>query len=607
MNTNTGKISVTELDFDFIKQNLITYLQSQEEFTDYNFEGSSMNVLMDILSSNTHMNAYMANMMANEMFLDSGSIRQSIVSKAKEIGYTPRSARSSIAPVNIYINNVAGSPQQITMNAGTIFDTSFKYTFASKEDYTLYPSKNDPTIYEALDVKLYDGNYIEFHYTVNLSDHDQQFIIPSKDVDMSTLRVFVQPDKTSSQITEYFINDDINRLKPDSKIFFTHETPEGFFEVTFGDGILGEKNINENYITLTYIISRGKEEANNIVKFTPIVDISGYGSIVVETIEPSYGGSENESIKDIKFLAPKMYQSQKRAVTIQDYETFIIHDYPWIDTINSWGGEYNDPPIYGKVFFAIKPKHTEFVSPKLKESIIKDLVKKYNVITIVPEIIDPDYIYISINTKVFYVRSNTILSESVMENMVSSTIYEYFNNTTEKFKMDFRFSPMTSRIDSTDKSFDSSLSDITIHKRIYPIVNLAQTFNIKFNNALEKKSIESSYFNIEDSVFKGATIESVIVDNGKGNMQLIYVNTGVVINDDIGTVDYDKGIVSITVFPYNLPPDTQDIRIYATPKSKNIISGYNQIILPDKSSVNHDVNRKQGVFVSMDDIELKKG
>lgn len=606
MATNTSKIQVTELDFDYIKQELITYLQSQDEFSDYNFEGAAMNVLMDVLSYNTHMNSYMANMMANEMFLDSSSIRHSTVSKAKEVGYTPRSVRSSTALVKISISTLT-SPPEIVMDAGTIFDTSSKYTFATKEDYTLYPSLNDATLYEVEDVVVYDGNYVEFHYKVNMSDPDQRFVIPSDNVDMSTIRVFIQPDKDSTDINEYFINDDINRLKPDSLVFFTHETAQGFFEVTFGDGILGKELINGNYITLTYIVAKGKEDANYNDNFIPIVSIDGYGSYEVDTIEPSFGGAEKESLEDIKFLAPKMYQSQRRAVTIDDYETFLLHDYPWIDTINSWGGENNNPPIYGKVFFAIKPKHTEFLSNKLKETIKEDLIKKYNVVTIVPEIINPDYIYVNIESLVFYIPSKTILSESRMISMINDTIYKYFSDTTEKFKMDYRFSPMATRIDETDKSFVSSLGNVMIHKRVYPLTNISQTFDLKFNNPLTPFSIESSYFNVEDKVNVGVLFESVVKDNGKGKMILMHVATGIVLNSDIGNVNYDTGDVSITIFPYNLPADTLDVRVYALPRYKNIESGYNQIIVPDDSAVNYDINRKQGVVVKMSTDEIKKG
>lgn len=603
MATNTSTISVSELDFDYIKQELITYLQSQDEFTDYNFEGSSLNVLMDILAYNTHMNAYMANMLANEMFLDSASIRQSVVSKAKEIGYTPRSVRSSKAIIDIDIKNVTGSPQEIIMDAGVIFDTNHKYTFATKQEYTLYPNESVPTTYEVQGVEIYDGNYVTFSYTANTSDSDQRFIIPSINVDMSTLRVFVKPDSGSSEITEYAINDDLTRLKPDSCTFFIHETPEGYYEVTFGDGILGKNIINGNYITLTYIIAVGKEEANYVNTFVPLVSIGGYGSYDVTTAEPSYGGSEKESIKDIKFLAPKMFQSQRRAVTIEDYETFLLHDYPWIETINSWGGEKNDPPIYGKVFFAIKPKHTEFLSNKLKEEIKTDLIKEYNVITIIPEIVDPDYIYIGVDTDVFYNRAQTTSDKSLLESNTKSTIYDYFSDTTEKFKMDFKFSPMATAIDDTDKSFDSSLSSITIHKRVYPIINISQTFNVKFNNPVLPNSIQTSYFNISDTENEEIQYEVGIMDDGNGKMVLKQVSSGIVLDNDIGTVNYDTGEISITIFPYSLPLDTLDVRVYATPKYKNIVSGYNQIIVPDDSAINVDVNRMQGVTVTMNIID----
>lgn len=607
MASNTSKINVTQLDFDYIKQSLIEYLQSQDEFTDYNFEGSAMNILMDLLAYNTHMNSYMANMMANEMFLDSASIRDSVVSKAKEIGYTPRSVRSSKAVVDVEIQNVLGAPQYIEMEAGTTFDTSSKYTFATKELYSLLPVEGDPTTYKASDVALFDGNYVEFHYTVDTSDYDQRFMIPSINADMGTLRVFVQPNDQSSDIEEYFLNDDLNILTPDSKIFFSAESPEGMWEVTFGDGILGAEVINGNYITFTYIVAVGKEEANYVNSFIPLVAIGGYGSYNIIVVEPSFGGDEKESIQSIKFLAPKMFQSQKRAVTTQDYETFLLHDYPWIETINSWGGEYNNPPIYGKVFFAIKPKHTEFLSNRLKEEVKETIIKEYNVVTIVPEIVDPDYIYINVESDVFYIRSQTTNDESYLGAQTSDVIYQYFSDTTEKFKMDYRFSPMTALIDDTDKSFDSSLTDIAMHKRIYPVVNTSQTFEMKFNNPLVPGSIESTYFNIEDQVRPGVLYETVIEDDGNGKMRSMHVSTGIVLDSDVGTVDYDTGDISVTLFPYNLPADTLDIRFYVTPLNKNIVSGYNQIIVPDTSAINSDLNRRQGVTVVMNVVDTEKG
>ncbi len=600
MATNTSKISVSELDFDLIKQELITYMRSQEEFSDYNFEGSSLNVLMDVLSYNTHMNAYMANMLGNEMFLDSASIRQSVVSKAKEIGYTPRSVRSSTALIDVTINNVTGSPLQITMDAGTIFDTSSKYTFVTKEDYILFPSEAEPTTYEIKDATVYDGNFVSFHYNVDVSDPDQQFMVPSVDADMSTLRVFIQPDNTSSQIEEYFINNDLNALTPDSKVFFTHETPEGYFEVTFGDGILGKDVINGNYITLTYIVAKGKEEANYIGTFIPIVSISGYGSYDVSTVEVSFGGAEKESIKDIKFLAPRMYQSQRRAVTVEDYETFLLHEYPWIDTINAWSGTDNEPPIYGKVFFSIKPKHTEFVSDKLKLEIINDLIKNYNVVTIIPEIVDPEYLYVNVDSNVFYYDHMTTLSGTELVNNVVDNIEQYFADTTEKFKMNFFFSPMTTIIDATDSSFSSSLSEVTIQKRLYLTVNTSQTFTIRFGNAIKAGTITSSMINPETYSDNEEFNDLVLMDDGLGTIKLVKFDTGIVVDSNIGSVDYETGVMTATIFIYNLPQDTLDLRIYATPESKNVDSIFNQIIIYDDSSANYKYNRRQGITVTLD-------
>jgi hypothetical protein len=603
MTTKKSSTPVTELDFDYIKQDLINYLKGQEEFSDYNFEGAAMNILMDILAYNTHMNSFMANMMANEMFLDSASIRQSVVSKAKEIGYIPRSCRSSKAIVNISLNTNT-APQEIVMQAGISFDSKGGYTFSTMEDYILYPTPEDSTVYKVENVEIYDGNYMEYHYEVEGENTDQQFIIPAETVDISTLRVFVQPNKTSTEIEEYYPNDDLNRLDPNTAVYFVHEHPEGYYVVTFGDGIIGKKVINGNYITLSYIISVGREDANYNSVFIPIEDIDDhYNSYFIETIEPAFGGGEKETIEEIKMLAPRMYQSQRRAVTIQDYETFLLHDYPWIDTINSWGGEDNNPPIYGKVFFAIKPKHTEFISNRLKGEIVQDLIKKYNVVTIVPEIVDPDYLYIIINSVVFFAKTRTVSDENFLQQKTVNTIYDYFDRTTERFKLNFKFSPMVAAIDTTDPCFDSSLTNILIEKRIYPIISSLQTFDVKFNNPIIEGSIETTIFNTEDSNISGIIYDSLIKDDGKGKLYLYCPQEDMIIDSDVGNVNYETGDISITVFPYALPVDTMDIRIYATPKHKNIVSGYNQIIVPDESPENQSINRKQGVTVIMKAIE----
>ena len=598
MVSNTSAINPCSLDFDYIKQSIIDYLSSQSEFSDYDFSGAGLNVLMDILSYNTSQNSFMANMTANEMFLDSSLIRTSAVSHAKSVGYMPRSSRSAMAYLNISIPGVSGSPPFIVMPSGTTFDTSPGYTFSTNTDISFYPSTTDATVYIASEIVIYDGNYSKFSYTVDSSNLGQHFLIPAVDVDITTLRVFVQPSSTSSQIDEYFINDNITTLNNQSLVYFVNETPEGYFEITFGDGTIGASLINGNYITFTYIIAVGKENANLISSFSPVMRISGYTGYTITVLEPSFGGAEKESIDDIKFNAPKIYQSQFRAVNINDYETFITAKYPWIDSINSWGGENNVPPMYGKVFFSIKPKHTTVLSNRLKTIIVNDVISTCNVVTIVPEIIDPDYIYINLVTSVYYNKPKTILSSTQLTNEVNTTITNYFANTTQKFKMNFKYSPMVTQIDSSDPSVDSSLTLVTLHKRIYPIVNLNQTFAVNFNNAINPGSVVSSYYSIQDSS-SGVQYPVVLEDDGIGNIRLVKVSTNVVLNAKVGTVNYSTGTVTFTIFPYNLPPDTLDIRVYATPNINNIVSGYNQIILVDDSALNVSVNRQQGVVVNM--------
>lgn len=224
-----------------------------------------------------------------------------------------------------------------------------------------------------------------------------------------------------------------------------------------------------------------------------------------------------------------------------------------------------------------------------------------------PEIVDPDYIYVNVDTNAYYVRSQTTKDESLLASMVSDTIFQYFADTTEKFKMDYRFSPMATLIDDTEKSIDSSLTDIEMHKRIYPIVNSSQTFELKYNNAIEPSTFESTYFNIEDQIRPGVLYETVIQDDGEGKLRSVHVSTGVTLDSDVGTIDYATGDVSVTLFPYNLPSDTLDIRFYCVPVSKNIVSGYNQIIVPDDSAVNSDLNRSQGVLVTMNVVDTEKG
>ena len=601
---------VTELDFDLIKDDLKEYMRSQPEFSDFDFEGAGLNIMLDILAKNTHLNAYMANMLANEMFLDSGEVRQSVVSKAKELGYTPRSVRSSEAVVDVTLANVqnvtpegggaAEPPAYVEMEAGTQFSGTGGMIFSTYEPILLYPTGTIGQ-YKVEDISIYDGRFVEFQYVVDFGAPDQKFTIQSENADTTTLTVAVKPTEASSDKVIYELNEDINVLNSESTVYFLHETAEGNFEVTFGDGIIGKALENGNVVLLGYIIAENKADANGIESFQPVQQINGQGGsdIDISSKVKSYNGAEKEGIAEIKFNSTRFFQSQKRAVTTNDYETFVTREYPFIESINTWGGEYNDPPQYGKVFIAIKPRHTEFLSPTLKETIKTDLIEKFNVVTVIPELVDPDYLYVGVSTSAYYIKSKTVKTEAQLIGELTQVIYNYFLDTTRKFKMDFLFSPMTQAVDATDKSINSSLSDITLHKRVFPILNLTQTFSMKFNNALQPGTLFSTFYNTENEEVAGATIKTGIKDDGNGVLYTFNTITGNVIKSDVGTVDYTTGEISFTIHTYGLPPDTEDLRMYATPVLENITPGNNQIIVPDTSAENGDYMRLQGISVKM--------
>lgn len=589
---NTSQITVTELDFDTIKQALINYFKADPTFQDYEFEGSSLNILLDILAYNTHMNAVMANMSANEMFIDSAQLRQSIVSIAKALAYTPRSMTTAQASIDLVFSGVTGSPPYITVIPGTRFSTAAGYPFSTNEQYLAYP---DYTLgsghYAVRDVTIYEGLRNEFIYTVNTSDVDQKFIVPSLSADISSLVVTVT---SNNVVTSYSLNENITLLDNDSTVYFLHENPDGFFEVTFGDGILGKKPINGSIVTLSYIISKAGEEANNIDTFTAYQLIDGYSSYTITTKIKAFGAAPKESQESIQFRAPKLYKAQNRAVTTADYENFMLREYPFIESIAVWGGEHNDPPTYGKVFLAIKPSHTEFLSANLKAKIKDELIKKYNVVTVTPEIIDPQYLYLTLDVSNIFKKENSLYSEAEISTLVKSNIINFSTEYLQKFNKPFYYSSLLNLITSSEVNIVSSLVNILLMMKIYPTVGSNARYEIKFNNELMPGTVYSTYYN---SGISGSTAKQVILDNGSGKLYTKNIITNDIVFPDIGTVDYVNGVLDFTFLPYALPSDTLDVRFYAEPKDKNVFAGNNQILVIDNSNASQDHNRKQGITI----------
>lgn len=594
MASNKSEISVTELDFDLIKGKLIDYFKADPTFQDYEFEGSALNIILDILSYNTHMNAVMANMAANEMFIDSAQLRSSVVSLAKAIGYTPRSKRTATAEIDIYFPYVSGFPAYITIDAGTRFVTPNGMIFSTKEQLLAYPKVDGLTgEYLIEEVDIYEGVYNSFKYTVDNSI-SQNFVVPSNDADITSLKV---RNISGNIVTEYTKNDNITLVGSTSNVFFLHERADGRFEVTFGDGIIGKKPISGSTLELSYIISKHGEEANNSSVFQKTQSIDGVSNYTISTRVVAYGAADPESIDSIRDKAPKMYKAQSRAVTTTDYENFMLAEYPWIESMSIWGGEYNEPPHYGKVFIAIKPKHTEILSNSLKESIKTNLINKYNVVTVIPEIVSPDYLYILVNTAVEYNVGITTLTANEIASLVNGSISQYFIDTTQLFNRPLYYSKLSSAIDASAVPISNSITSLKMMKRISPEIGVLETREMKFSNPIVPGSLYTSYYNLLGT--SGATSKQIILDDGLGNLYSKNMLTGEIVFQNVGSINYETGAISHTITVYDLPPDTLDLRFYCTPSKLNITPGYNQIILLDNSPAIVDYGRAQGVTIKV--------
>ena len=456
MATTEKRISVSELDFDGIKENLKTFLKNQNEFTDYDFEGSGMNILLDVLAYNTHYSAMNVNLAANEMFIDSASLRSSVVSHAKSLGYLPRSARASIATVDITINDTNVTTASIPR--GTKFTTTIdnpNYNFFTISDLTQSRASNVLTF---TGVDLYEGDLITTRYTVDNSNIDNKYIIPSADVDTTTLKVTVQNSTTDSTQTVYNLNEDITQITGSSNVYFLQEVDNGQYEVYFGDGVLGKSLTDGNIVLLEYIVTN-KVEGNGASTFTPPASLSGSSDNSVLTISSATGGSEKESINSIKFKAPLDYASQGRAVTINDYKVFVPNVFPDTDSVQVWGGEDNDPPTYGKVFISILTKDGNDLTNSQKAN-INEALKQYNVGSIRTEITNPETIFIRLTVNFDYNSTITSKSAADLEAAVNATINDYNNDNLKQFNGNFRYSELLTLIDNTDPSILSNITTV---------------------------------------------------------------------------------------------------------------------------------------------------
>ena len=599
------KLEITDLEFDTIKDNLKSFLKAQTQFQDYDFEGSGMSVLVDLLAYNTHYMGYYANMLGNEMFLDSSSLRESIVSHAKHLNVMPTSKRAAKASLDITFTPT-GTPTALTILKDTKFTTSISgvnYTFTTNKTTTVPRS---PTgTYVATDVEIVEGKILSKSYTVNSADDTQRFIIPNSDVDTTTIAVTVQNSSVDSNVEIY--NDgnslDVTTIKGHNKVFFLQEVEDGKYEITFGDGAIGKQLSHENIVFIEYIVTAG-EPANLSSSFKAVGSVAGLNSenYILSTNTVATGGASIQSSSSLQYQAPKLYQAQGRACTKEDYKAIVLEARPDIESIVVYGGEDASPVQYGKVFIAVKPIGNNTFSNASKESIKSSILKKSNVVTVIPEIVDPVFFYLLIDVTVNYDPVSNLTDSATLKTNINTSIQNYLQTNLEKFDQKFRYSQLVQSIDNTNIAIRNNKAVIKYQQRITPAVfDTPATYNMYFSNALEKGSILSTPFTGTD----GYTYS--LVDDSLGYVKAARLDDNAdmiepwlcLIQSDggtnQGTIDYTTGTVVLNSFrPLAISDGTSSIKINTTPSINN-----SDIVPLREQILTYDVTDTSAISINM--------
>jgi hypothetical protein len=530
-----ARLNISDLDFDQIKQNLKSYLQQQNTFQDYDFEGAGLSVLLDILAYNTHYNSYYLNMVANESFLDTAILRDSVVSHAKTLGYTPQSITAPEALINITIETSNTTPDIVTIPRGTTFSSSLidtqSYSFVMLEDVTATKS-NTSFYYDS--VKIYEGTLPTYSFTYNQNSNPKRtFTLPDSGIDTTTIKVSVVPNSGNTLTQVYNAVTDILEVTSESTVYFLQEGKNGQFQLSFGDGVLGKALDDGSIISVSYLITSG-DAANKADDFVPNSAINGLTNITITTVTVAAGGSARESIDSIKFGAAAQFSTQNRLVTFKDYETFLKRSYPNIDSLSVWGGEDEIPPVYGKVFVSLKPKENYFITETEKQRIIDEIIKPKSIVAVSTEIVDPKYLYILVENYVQYDKTKTTSTSVAIKDAIKNSIINYKDTFLNKFASTFVLSKMQDYVDSVDlNTITGSETILRLQKRFEPLLNSASTYQIEFNAPLHRgtttNKMVSSNFNVYDDV---GTLRSVIIEEipesytGVSGIQVINAGSG---------------------------------------------------------------------------------
>lgn len=556
---------LTELDFDGIKANIKNFLKDQTEFTDYNFEGSALSTLIDILAYNTYMLSYYTNMVANESFLDTAIKRENVVSHAKLLGYTPRSTRSASTILNV----TSSTNQTLTRNSYFTADVDGStYYFSPVESVSL-------TANVATNIAVYEGKNVTNKFVVNLTDVTQKFVIPNSKIDTSTLLVKVQESLTSGEEI-FFQNTNLTTVEPDSKIYYLEEDSDYNYRLLFGDNVLGKALQSGNVVTAEYKVSAGAS-ANGATSFTPPANITVNSSV------SSFGGAFRESTESIKFIAPRNFEGQNRAVTVSDYRTLILRDVPNVEAVSVWGGQDQLPhPVYGKVFIAIKPVGDEKLNNLQKQSIKNTILNTRNIISVLPELVDPTYIYLKINTKLVYDRRKTTLTKNEIIAKLKLQVNLFAQKELSNFDTSFRYSKFLYLIDNVDSGIISNITDISLIRKNEVTLNQINKIEISFNNRLKTSSLTSNGFVIsqDPTITYNSGDVFFLDDDGLGVVRIVKYESGnkIVVKNNAGTINYTTGSIIIeSILPSSLLETT--LNIEAKPYENDVLAKRQDIIL----------------------------
>ena len=558
MAVKSSQINVTDLDFDNIADNLKNYLKGQDTFKDYNFEGATLSILIDLLAYASHIGAVNTNIAASELFLDSAQIRKNVVSRAKDLGFVPSSEKASTAKANIVLRNVRSadgtvpSTSSMIMSRGTQFRTTYegvKYEFVSASTYT--PTV-DGTTFTYNNVDLVQGTFAQDQFVFDSQIKNAKFVVSNQRVDKQRMTVTINSGGVSST---YALSTDVSNIDTTSKVYYTQENEEGFIEIYFGDGTLGVALLDGDIITVDYVIV-DDVHADGANRFTQVGAINGFTDSTISVSEKASGGAEKESIESIKFKATKFYTSQNRLVTLNDYKAKVQEYYPNADAVAVWGGEDNVPPAYGKVFVALKPNNADYLSETEKTQ-VKNSLNKLNMLTVRPEIVDADIIKILISTTFKYNPALTTLTAGELSTLVKNTINQFDTDNLNGFDAIFRHSNLTKTIDEADSAILSNTTNIRLRKKLNGTVSTnPKGYTLSMGNALfnphSGHNADAGGI-VTTTGFKvgGDSVNTYYFDDdGKGNLRRYYLSGSTRIYKDsaAGIVNYSTGLITINAF-----------------------------------------------------------